>query len=128
MGVHTIRIYNPVKQSMEQDADGLFIKKWLPVLDTVPIEYLHQPWLMPLVIQNELNIIIGVDYPNPIVDIKETAKYARENLWQIKKSPKAKLESQHILQVHVNTNQKTKRTSTKKINKATSLKFNFSED
>jgi deoxyribodipyrimidine photo-lyase len=30
MGVNTIRIYNPVKQSQEHDPEGIFIRKWLP--------------------------------------------------------------------------------------------------
>ena len=43
-GINTIRIYNPVKNSIEHDKDGIFIKKWVPELKNIPIEFLHEPW------------------------------------------------------------------------------------
>ncbi|MFM8489401.1 MAG: FAD-binding domain-containing protein, partial [Bacteroidota bacterium] len=46
MGVNSIRIYNPVKQSQEHDPEGIFIRKWLPELAALPLPLLHEPWLM----------------------------------------------------------------------------------
>ena len=31
-GINTLRIYNPIKQSIEHDKEGQFIKKWVPEL------------------------------------------------------------------------------------------------
>ena len=31
-GMNSIRIYNPIKQGMDQDPDGNFIKQWVPEL------------------------------------------------------------------------------------------------
>ena len=39
-GINTPRIYNPVKQSMDQDPEGIFIRRWLPALADVPA---HDP-------------------------------------------------------------------------------------
>ena len=36
-----------VKQSEDQDPDGIFIKQWIPELKSVPLEWIHQPWRMP---------------------------------------------------------------------------------
>jgi deoxyribodipyrimidine photo-lyase len=42
-GVNTIRIYNPIKNSQEHDAEGIFIKTWIPELKDVPINFIHEP-------------------------------------------------------------------------------------
>ena len=35
-GINTIRMYNPVKQSKDNDEEGIFIKKWIPELGVLP--------------------------------------------------------------------------------------------
>ncbi|MCA6409983.1 MAG: FAD-binding domain-containing protein, partial [Cytophagales bacterium] len=107
MGVNTIRVYNPVKQSIDHDPEGTFIKKWVPELRGVPVEFIHQPWLMPLHDQIVVGCKIGEDYPLPIVDIQQTARFAREHLWQTKKSKIVQQENRHILKKH--TKRKTQR-------------------
>jgi deoxyribodipyrimidine photo-lyase len=107
MGVNTIRIYNPVKQSIDHDPEGIFIKKWVPALRDVPVEFIHQPWLMPLEDQITIGFKMGEDYPLPVVDIQQTARYARVHLWQTKKSKVVQQENQHILKKH--TKRKTEK-------------------
>lgn len=62
------RLYNPTKQQLTYDPLGNYVKKYLPVLKNVPIEYLSEPSKMPLIIQQKSSCIIGLDYPRPIVD------------------------------------------------------------
>jgi deoxyribodipyrimidine photo-lyase len=100
MGVNTIRIYNPIKQSQEHDTEGTFIKKWVPELCALPTSYIHTPWLMSGLEQQLYKVRIGLDYPPPIVDITQTAAYARVHLWQTKKSGLVKTENARILRVH----------------------------
>ena len=55
-GMNSIRIYNPIKQGMDQDPDGIFIRKWVPELKDIPKQFIHQPWLLDdiaLIIQNQ---------------------------------------------------------------------------
>jgi deoxyribodipyrimidine photo-lyase len=40
----------------------------LPVLATVPVRYVHEPWKMPPLVALEAGCVIGRDYPEPIVD------------------------------------------------------------
>lgn len=40
-GVNTIRMYNPIKQSKDQDAEGLFIKEWVTELRRYPDAFIH---------------------------------------------------------------------------------------
>ena len=105
-GINMIRIYNPTKNAKEHDKDGIFIKKWIPKLKKIPAPLLFEPWKMSLIDQESYDCKIGKDYPNPIVDISETYKYAASKLWSIKSNPKVKEESSRILQKHTNTNRK----------------------
>jgi deoxyribodipyrimidine photo-lyase len=102
-GINTIRIYNPIKNSMEHDPDGAFIKMWIPELAAIPSNFIHEPWKMSLMEQELCKTIIGVDYPAPIVDVELTRKYASDQVWGLKKTSKVKKEAQRILKKHVNT-------------------------
>jgi deoxyribodipyrimidine photo-lyase len=47
---------------------------------------------------------IGKDYPEPVVDIESTRKYASDIVWGIRKDKLAKVEGERILKKHVNQN------------------------
>ncbi|WP_136413137.1 deoxyribodipyrimidine photo-lyase [Herbaspirillum sp. ST 5-3] len=63
------RIFNPVAQSEKFDAEGKFIRRYLPQLSKVPTKYIHAPWLMPAMDARESGL--GADYPLPIVQHEE---------------------------------------------------------
>jgi deoxyribodipyrimidine photo-lyase len=42
------RVFNPVLQGQKFDPDGVYVKKWVPELRDVPIEFIHCPWEMPV--------------------------------------------------------------------------------
>jgi deoxyribodipyrimidine photo-lyase len=52
------RIFNPVTQSKRFDPDGNYIRRWVPELRAVPVQFVHEPW-------RSAN---APDYPSPIVD------------------------------------------------------------
>lgn len=99
-GVNTIRIYNPIKQSEDHDPMGHFIKKWIPALNNVPAELIHEPYKMSLMDQTFCNVFIGKDYPAPIVDLNASGKYAREKIWNHRNHIKVKQENARILFTH----------------------------
>ncbi|WP_342321543.1 deoxyribodipyrimidine photo-lyase [Kosakonia sp. BYX6] len=59
------RIFNPTTQGERFDADGEFIRHWLPELKDVPQKAIHQPWVWADKQGVKLN------YPRPIVDHKQ---------------------------------------------------------
>ncbi|KAM7539724.1 hypothetical protein Aperf_G00000031642 [Anoplocephala perfoliata] len=62
------RVYCPVGFGRKTDRDGKFIRHFLPVLRKMPSEYIYAPWTAPLAVQKKADCVIGVDYPEPIVD------------------------------------------------------------
>ena len=77
------RIFNPVLQAKKFDPDGEYIRKFVPELKYLENKYIFAPWEVPRGILKTKNIILGLNYPNPIVDLKESrnsALKAYENL------------------------------------------------
>jgi deoxyribodipyrimidine photo-lyase len=101
-GVNTVRIYNPIKNSEDHDAEGIFIKKWCTELQEIPAHLIHEPWKLNAFEQEIYNCKIGVDYPEPIIDLESTRKYASEIIWGKRKEVATKLEGIRILKKHVN--------------------------
>jgi deoxyribodipyrimidine photo-lyase len=62
------RIFNPVTQSEKFDAEGRFIRLYVPELAKLPAKFIHAPWTLPPLEQQALGVVIGRDYPAPVVD------------------------------------------------------------
>ena len=99
-GINNLRIYNPTTNSLNHDPDATFIKKWVPELAHLDTPFIHEPYLMTELEQVFYNFKLGVDYPEPIVDIKINRKKASDILWNMKKDPDVQRESYRILKRH----------------------------
>lgn len=98
-GVNLVRTYNPVKQSIEHDPEGIFIKEWMPELRDIPAGLLHEPWKLNAMEQVFYNCELGKDYPFPVVAAGHN-KVIVEKLWSIRKSEAARKEGKIILETH----------------------------
>lgn len=99
-GINTLRIYNPVKQSMDQDPKGHFIRRWVPELSLIDDDFIHEPWKMTLAQQKTRKCVVGVQYPEPIINHLEAAKNARLQVYSRRKNTKFAIESQRIQEKH----------------------------
>lgn len=90
-GINAIRIYNPIKQGLDHDPEGVFIRRWIPELVAMPQEHLHTPWVEPKHLGG---------YPHPIVDEKEARTYAKEQLYSMRKTPEHKQAAKGIVTKH----------------------------
>ena len=63
------RVFNPVLQGLKFDPDGTYVKKYVPEISSLPLQFIHKPWEMNLEEQNKYKCLIGKDYPEPIVDL-----------------------------------------------------------
>lgn len=86
------RIFNPTTQSMRFDKDGDFIRKYVSELEKVVGKKIHEPAKLNPLEQKEFKVMIGKDYPAPIVDhkkqrLKVLAAYekSKENFNKLKK-------------------------------------------
>lgn len=99
-GIHTLRIYNPVKNSYKHDPDGEFILKYVPELNTIPIEFVHEPWKLTSMEQDMYGFKLGEDYPEPVVDLEKSRQHASDSIWKIIQSERSKIEGKKILKRH----------------------------
>lgn len=102
-GINTLRIYNPIKQGIDHDPEGVFIRQWIPELSAMPKEYIHLPWLCSALMNG---------YPLPVVDEKIARNNAAKKLYDLRKQSNHKGEVQQI--VHKHASRKTRRVNTKK--------------
>ncbi|MFN7223124.1 MAG: FAD-binding domain-containing protein [Paracoccaceae bacterium] len=86
-GINTPRIYNPVKQGVDQDPTGAFTRRWLPELSAVPDAYLQSPWKW-----EGAGSLLGRRYPEPVIDVMAAQRAARDAIWGLRKTaPKAEV-------------------------------------
>ncbi|QJD89802.1 deoxyribodipyrimidine photo-lyase [Duganella dendranthematis] len=73
------RIFNPVMQSQKFDAQGKFIRRYLPQLKELSDKEIHAPWLAPR--------MLAPGYPAPVVMHDEARKLTLERYEVVKKTP-----------------------------------------
>jgi deoxyribodipyrimidine photo-lyase len=64
------RYFNIIKQARQYDSDAEYVGTWCPELDPLPPEYAHEPWTMSAAEQAEYGVELGVDYPEPMLDLE----------------------------------------------------------
>ena len=112
-GINTFRIYNPVKQSIEHDNNGTFIKKWVPELKNLHSSFIHEPWKMDPTTQKNNNCILGKDYPNRIVIHEEAIKFARNEIKKVLKTDNYYETSKKVFLKHGSRKRNTPRVNKK---------------
>ena len=86
-GINLPRIYSVVKQSLDQDPDASWIKEQIPELKNIDKAKIHSAEL-------------GELYKEKIVDMKSSAKKARELIWQIRGNADFKKKAKAVYQLH----------------------------
>jgi cryptochrome 1 len=67
------------------DPKGMYVRRWIPSLARLPMEYVHCPWRAPPEVLEDAGIELGEDYPWPVVEFeaaKETVSKVADLLGQ----------------------------------------------
>ncbi|MFZ6654786.1 FAD-binding domain-containing protein [Undibacterium sp. TJN19] len=99
-GTNIPRIYNPIKQASDHDPHGHFVRRWLPVMRRVPDTWLFEPWRMPPDVQAACGVKVGIDIPEPIVDLELATRVAKTRLFDLRKQAHMQPENLAILEKH----------------------------
>jgi deoxyribodipyrimidine photo-lyase len=62
------RVFNPIIQGEKFDPEGSYVRRWVPELARVPARWIHRPWEAPDRVLRDAGVVLGEDYPRPIVD------------------------------------------------------------
>jgi len=62
------RVFNPVLQGRKFDAEGAYVRRWVPELARLPTSGIHAPWELPAPALAAAGVQLGRDYPAPVVD------------------------------------------------------------
>jgi deoxyribodipyrimidine photo-lyase len=93
-GINAIRIYNPIKQGIDQDPEGVFIRKWVPELCHLTTAELHK------VGTGAMRLNLGSSYPQAVIELDRAGKCAREKVWEVRKLYGFKNQAQNIVKKH----------------------------
>ncbi|MGO0307775.1 cryptochrome/photolyase family protein [Endozoicomonas acroporae] len=75
------RVFNPVTQGQKFDPDGEYIRRYVPELSGLPNKFLFAPWEADDNVLYQAGVILGENYPAPVVDLKKSRAKALE-AWQ----------------------------------------------
>ncbi len=90
-GINTPRLYNPVKQGLDQDPDAVFIARWVPEVAALPSGLRHMPWRLD---------VPPAGYPAPVVELSAALQAARDRISGIRRVAGFEAEARRVFQKH----------------------------
>ena len=98
-GINTTRVYNPIKQAHDHDAQGQFVRRWLKPMRQVPDTFLFQPWLMS---QSQRSALGLPDHAiaTPVVDLEQATREAKAKLHARRQQDDVKAAKAQVVEKH----------------------------
>jgi len=99
-GINTTRVYNPIKQALDHDPQGVFVRRWLPALRRVPDTWLLEPWHMSADVQSRHGVRVGQDIAIPPVELLDALRHAKARLHALRRQPAVREAKAAVVQRH----------------------------
>jgi deoxyribodipyrimidine photo-lyase len=80
------RVFNPVLQGEKFDPEGTYVRRFVPELARLPSRFIHRPWEADAVTLRAAGVVLGGNYPQPIVDHGEARVRALAAFAKLKKT------------------------------------------
>ena len=95
-GINTTRVYNPIKQAIEHDPEGIFVRRFLPALRSIPDQFIFEPWLAPARFRQSTSGLII----EPIVDLAQATREAKVKVHALRAQSSVVAETQSVIRKH----------------------------
>lgn len=63
------RVFSPARQGERFDSRGDYVRTWVPELAAMPSWNIHEPWRAPESMLRQAGVVLGEDYPHPVVNL-----------------------------------------------------------
>ena len=99
-GINTTRVYNPVKQALDHDPQGLFVRQWLPALRRVPDSWLFEPWRMGPDVAARCGLVVGGDIAVPPVELADALRDGKARMHALRRQPAVRAAKAAVVERH----------------------------
>jgi deoxyribodipyrimidine photo-lyase len=99
-GINTTRVYNPIKQAMDHDPEGRFVRQWLPALRRVPDSWLFEPWRMGADVASRFGLRLGPDIAVPPVELADALRASKTRMHTLRRQPEVRAAKAAVVERH----------------------------
>jgi len=99
-GINTTRVYNPIKQAMDHDPQGHFVRQWLPALRRVPDSWLFEPWRMSPDLQARCGVRVDEDLAMPPVELMDALRTSKTRMHALRRQPAVRAAKAAVVERH----------------------------
>lgn len=64
------RYFNVLSHAERYDAEGEYVRAWVPELDAIPGAAIHRPWTLSASKSADYGVEVGVNFPAPMIDLE----------------------------------------------------------
>lgn len=99
-GINTTRVYNPIKQALDHDPQGAFVRHWLPALRRVPDSWLFEPWRMSADVAARCGVRVGQDIAVPPVELADALRESKARMHTLRRQPTVRAAKAAVVERH----------------------------
>uniref|UniRef100_A0A665UNE0 Cryptochrome DASH n=1 Tax=Echeneis naucrates TaxID=173247 RepID=A0A665UNE0_ECHNA len=94
------RKFNMIKQGLDYDSNGDYVRQWIPELQGIRGADVHTPWTLSTAALSHAQVSLGDTYPTPIVIAPEWSRHVNKKSGSTGPSPKGKKGPSHTPRQH----------------------------